>query len=365
MTLPGRNDPCPCGSGRKFKRCCGSAARSEIDITDDDRVSAYEVLDRMSRAPRFAKDLDAAAFRMTEGPLPSPLDDPDDEVNTGRFLDWFSFDVVLHTGRTLAAETLASRSGELTPGARRLIADLEHSPLRMLQVRTVFFGGAAFLAVDLLEPATTYRIHAGWFDVERHDVIIARVVRRGAWFEIEGDPAVSLPVEKRKLVRALRHARREVVKTEPSPQMTRMVEGAILVRLMSAIDAEDDGSVLETIESDPVSDATAHFRVHDRDALLGALRAATDFEAEDTAPDPSTLTFRWLEERAPTRHALGLVTVERDALHVQTFSPQRAERARAQILELAGSCVVFERIENGVSSHSHSDTLTDRQRSRA
>jgi uncharacterized protein len=23
---PGRNDPCPCGSGRKFKRCCGAAA---------------------------------------------------------------------------------------------------------------------------------------------------------------------------------------------------------------------------------------------------------------------------------------------------------------------------------------------------
>jgi uncharacterized protein len=21
---PGRNDPCPCGSGRKYKRCCGS-----------------------------------------------------------------------------------------------------------------------------------------------------------------------------------------------------------------------------------------------------------------------------------------------------------------------------------------------------
>ena len=21
--LPGRNDPCPCGSGKKFKKCCG------------------------------------------------------------------------------------------------------------------------------------------------------------------------------------------------------------------------------------------------------------------------------------------------------------------------------------------------------
>ncbi|MHB8659930.1 MAG: SEC-C metal-binding domain-containing protein [Solirubrobacteraceae bacterium] len=24
MTELGRNDPCPCGSGRKYKRCCGA-----------------------------------------------------------------------------------------------------------------------------------------------------------------------------------------------------------------------------------------------------------------------------------------------------------------------------------------------------
>ena len=23
MSKPGRNDPCPCGSGKKFKKCCG------------------------------------------------------------------------------------------------------------------------------------------------------------------------------------------------------------------------------------------------------------------------------------------------------------------------------------------------------
>ena len=23
-TTPGRNDPCPCGSGKKYKRCCGA-----------------------------------------------------------------------------------------------------------------------------------------------------------------------------------------------------------------------------------------------------------------------------------------------------------------------------------------------------
>jgi preprotein translocase subunit SecA len=26
---PGRNDPCPCGSGKKYKKCCG---RNESDV---------------------------------------------------------------------------------------------------------------------------------------------------------------------------------------------------------------------------------------------------------------------------------------------------------------------------------------------
>jgi SEC-C motif-containing protein len=26
----GRNDPCPCSSGKKFKKCCGSAGRGEV-----------------------------------------------------------------------------------------------------------------------------------------------------------------------------------------------------------------------------------------------------------------------------------------------------------------------------------------------
>ena len=25
QAAPGRNDPCPCGSGKKYKKCCGAA----------------------------------------------------------------------------------------------------------------------------------------------------------------------------------------------------------------------------------------------------------------------------------------------------------------------------------------------------
>ena len=37
MTKVGRNDPCPCGSGKKYKRCCWgkvAAARTSVDVLD-------------------------------------------------------------------------------------------------------------------------------------------------------------------------------------------------------------------------------------------------------------------------------------------------------------------------------------------
>ncbi|MFZ2525458.1 MAG: SEC-C metal-binding domain-containing protein, partial [Candidatus Ferrigenium altingense] len=31
MKKPGRNDPCPCGSGKKYKQCCQSHAAAPME----------------------------------------------------------------------------------------------------------------------------------------------------------------------------------------------------------------------------------------------------------------------------------------------------------------------------------------------
>jgi hypothetical protein len=100
-------------------------------------------------------------------------------------------------------------------------------------------GGVISLCADLLAPGTVYRVHAPWVAVDRHDLLIARLVNRQGLFEIEGDPAVFPPVDKRRLVRALKRVRRETVRMGVGPQMQRMVEGALLQRLRTAV--EDDG----------------------------------------------------------------------------------------------------------------------------
>jgi len=36
MTI-GRNDPCPCGSGKKYKKCCGNAPQVQAESSSPDR----------------------------------------------------------------------------------------------------------------------------------------------------------------------------------------------------------------------------------------------------------------------------------------------------------------------------------------
>jgi Family of unknown function (DUF5677)/SEC-C motif len=65
----GRNDPCPCGSGKKFKHCCiarrGSAGASQGTVSSDDRIPRFEnkLYEQDSEQARYLLDLCAVATR--------------------------------------------------------------------------------------------------------------------------------------------------------------------------------------------------------------------------------------------------------------------------------------------------------------
>ena len=52
---PGRNDPCPCGSGRKYKHCCGAAGAGQANTAADGLKNALS-------DQHFSDEADARAF---------------------------------------------------------------------------------------------------------------------------------------------------------------------------------------------------------------------------------------------------------------------------------------------------------------
>ena len=54
MAKIGRNDPCPCGSGKKYKFCCGSNKKNRLeDIPRSDLPLEDFVLERLSEDITF------------------------------------------------------------------------------------------------------------------------------------------------------------------------------------------------------------------------------------------------------------------------------------------------------------------------
>ena len=131
----GRNDPCPCGSGRKYKQCC--LAKDET-LASERRVlrrAADSLLPKLVDATRALPDQVAPAFtRFWENKYPltqlSTLDEIEDR-GSERFLTWFVFDYVLDDGTTLLQRVIADPTLiEATTEEQQVALSWQHVRLR-------------------------------------------------------------------------------------------------------------------------------------------------------------------------------------------------------------------------------------------
>ena len=70
-SMPERNAPCPCGSGKKYKKCCGAPSAEVIQLAayqPEDRRAVLNALQRFSDAAEFTPQLHAA-FNASMAPL--------------------------------------------------------------------------------------------------------------------------------------------------------------------------------------------------------------------------------------------------------------------------------------------------------
>lgn len=76
---PGRNDPCPCGSGRKYKKCCAARAAEAPEPSGEERFAPSLPLEDPELVPRlhdpesFAEDMTNLQTLFEEEPALDPL----------------------------------------------------------------------------------------------------------------------------------------------------------------------------------------------------------------------------------------------------------------------------------------------------
>ncbi|MHB8470473.1 MAG: SEC-C metal-binding domain-containing protein [Gaiellaceae bacterium] len=342
-----RNAPCPCGSGRKFKRCCladqeRAAREARFDDAVGRRIQSWS-------SKQLAADVGAALAEFV-GPE-RVMGDDDLQI----FATWFHNDRELAGGGTPAARYAARAD---LPGDEREAAS---------RIAAARLGLYRVLAVDPGRSLTLEDVgNGGRFEARsphvsreavRWDILLARVMA-GQPPTLWGPTRFFEPCDESELRAELeRLAGASLERLDEAARASTFRRHACeLLRFRPArLTAEPS---FFTLEGDPVAFATATWRVHDLAAVaeklrdLGGLLPDEPVELDITVPRSSLLEQRSplppgahvLEAGpvdAPETAPIAALRLEGRQLHAEAISEERIAYAIELVTEDLGELVEF------------------------
>jgi len=344
--MAGRNDPCPCGSGLKFKRCCLRKEEAAGTYTSGERDSALGKLMRFSARSEF-NDKHRAALELFWGDWLS--EEPDEELNQVMdseqvnlaYHSWFVFDFNLGESRTLLDLFLEREGERLSSRERRYLEGMRGSHLRLYEVLDVKPDEGIEIR-DLWEDKRMWvperlatRQLVAW------DVIAARV-GRGAEGEVvfETVPHVYPAGAKDDLLKGLRKAHRIFTREFPQKSIADFFKSMAPVfhQLWLERVALRPLPKIMTAEGDPFIFGKVLFDMVDRSSVTKSLAGRPELV------DHSDGSYGWVEKAGAFERSLGTFSIEGNRLVLETTSRQRAERGREFLEGLLGEAIRFRAI---------------------
>lgn len=339
MPSPGRNDPCPCGSGKKFKQCCLARPQTATGITPRDRTEAFTALLKYSRRDEFKAVVTASALEFAGlAPDDSAEDALQDilefETSAQAFFDWVFFDVRTSEGRTIADAFLAARGWTVSSLAAEYIRLMRGTAPRLYQIRTVDRGIGVTVRDLWTKDDLFITERLGSSQLARWDVIAARVVfHRDGTRQIEGAVMALPPHTAKPLLKELKADYRWFAQQHPdTPLADFFKQSAPLFNDMWIQEvALREPPTLTTAEGDPVTTSTLVFDVPKPGEALTTLLLQPDFE-------PGAFgRASWLERAGEKTRILGEVNCDTGTLTLTTFSRERAARGRTRLEAILGA----------------------------
>ncbi len=359
VTPTGRNAPCPCSSGRKFKHCClpkQQIRTAAAAYTGQERTNAFAKVLRFARRDEFGEDTRLGqtlfwAGRLDVAPAARRRELEADEQCLSAFLHWFVFDYDLlldEDRRTIAQRFLAAKGDTLTPGERTYLERLSASCIRPYEVVEVRPDQGLGLRDLWTDEVVQVSERLATRQLARWDIMAVRVIQGPEGANVlEGVPYL-YPAEAQDAILAelRRHEsrlRRELDTGDPGALFKRV--GMVFHHLWLDHVALRPMPTIVTAEGEPVTLAKVVFDVTDRARVSAALESHPQLELQDDG------SFAWHEASDPFTRILGTFVLDERRLTLETMSESRAERGRAFAEQLLGDAVRFRAVRHENLEH--------------
>jgi len=337
MPEPSRNDPCPCGSGKKYKKCCMFKVRPQPGPEELARAKLVQEL--MDYAGRYHKDVLPEAFDWFWGG-----ESPDEkflrEFDTGikiNFSEWLLMDypAAPETGRTIVELYRESRKN-LTEPEMTVLDRFRESTLSLFEVQEIFPEKGIVLKDLLLGGEYQVWEKSVTRGVVKWDILAVRLILIDGRYIICGSVYPYAARRKPDLLAAIRKEYEDYKKEAPDAMLRKYLkaDGAIFNILWYKETTQDARPGLLTRTGEPLMFCRAAFAITDQAKVAGLLKKHDQLEADDEG------AFIWSED--PGRDGalvLGSVRIIKKELVLECMSKKRLEQGKQMILKTLSGLV--------------------------
>ncbi len=359
MTV-GRNEPCPCGSGKKFKRCCGAPT---VDPLAHAARSVRDVLDRLEpRLLRYVRERlgeDALDFAWNEflGDAEG-IDRGGPEIQA--FIPWLLYRWIPATSpayeglpdalkNPVAEAFCESRPGPLGPGDDAILRRVTRSPFSFHEVTASEPGRVVRLRDVFTEDEVEVFEQSGSESLRVGDILYGRVVAFENVALLIGSGAVALPPDSKIPLLDMRKGMRKdlgqitAISLLLFDEVLRETYFALRQQALAPL-------TLQNTDGEPLEFHTLTWKIDSPDDAFRALASLCHHMSESEIRKDATLDdaghvrrieFSWSKAKN-SLHAdwdntvLGRILIADSKLTVEVNSGKRAERIRGEVAKRLG-----------------------------
>ncbi|MEO7270563.1 MAG: SEC-C metal-binding domain-containing protein [Vicinamibacterales bacterium] len=346
MAEIGRNDPCPCGSGRKYKKCCLASDEAAWRVGERERQIRTTVVDRLLAFiddPDFDEEHIEAGDDFWGGRL-DELHPSDVKSILGQsessiaYNSWFLFDCVLDDGRTAADRFRDEQGRDLDPDELAFLDRMRGSFLSLYEVERVD-PGVGLSLVDLWTGARVFvEERLATQGTVQWDLLGARVVPDANGRLLFEGGLYLLPVaDKDAILDRFRRLHRRFLKRVPGASddvfFKRHGHEFNLVWLDYVV--LPPAPRLKTADGEDLIFSRVTFQVLDEPRLRAVLGDDPHVALGENG------SYTWRAAQGPDGRWLGTWTIASGRLRFEGWSREQADRARQWIEERASSAIRY------------------------
>lgn len=353
---PGRNDPCPCGSGKKYKKCCEATDGAQIK-PDTARANAVKEADRRlsELMLRFArKRIGTDCLRLA---LLAYTGEPDKTVEDAEVqlaVPWSMYNFPVSEREASLAQIFRDEgAARLSSELRDLIDAHLRSWMGVWEVQRVDRGVGVSVTDLLTEEERFVHEISGSRTLNVRDALLGWVTDAdGISFFGGMHPAALEPRDADAVVRAIRRlcrVRTRPVKPERLRELPMQLALIYFWRELVEQRRARPAPRLENTDGDPLVFTTDHFDVlaNDRSTLLSCLTTLPGAQEAEVGEDDRDETVITITKPGNSRMKswdntiVGRVVIRGRRLRAESNSARRADALRSSLTLCLGKLIRF------------------------